>query len=350
MKVNGSILTDEGFIEGHVVLENGVVKRISNGMVPYPDATGIVIPYFFNHHTHIGDSFIRRVPKLPIDHVVGPGGFKQRALEAADDDTVLAGMDRGISVMESSHTSGFMDFREGGKEGVELIRAALRDHEVSATILSRPVEWTEEEMDELLDISDGFGISSISDHEYDLILAASEKAHSRGKIFAIHFSERIAEDVGLLLDLRPDFIVHAIEVDDDGFAAIADAGIPVVICPRSNAFFGKRPKIKELVEHGIDVRLGTDNGMFAKPDILEEYRHLYLSTPKKDRQYVESVLPGIFERKGLKERSVGIREGQRVLLVRAPWLSPVKGLVTGEIMPMAGSESYGRHKEDTDSD
>jgi cytosine/adenosine deaminase-related metal-dependent hydrolase len=45
--------------------------------------------------------------------------------------------------------------------------------------------------------------------------------------------------VNALLELNPDFIVHGNEMTDEDMEDIADAGIPVVICPRSNAFFGK---------------------------------------------------------------------------------------------------------------
>ncbi len=351
MKVNGSILTENGFMEGHVVVENGVVTEISERMVPYPDATGIVIPYFFNHHTHLGDSFIEHIPKLPLDRLVGPGGFKERALRSADDEIMIAGMKKSLNLMKRTFTSGFIDFREGGVKGLELIEKALQGHEIDASILSRPVEWKEDEMEELLQRSDGFGISALSDHDFDDILMASEMAHRKGKLFAIHFSERIREDVGQLLELRPDMIVHAIEMEEEDFQAIADAKIPVVICPRSNAFFGKRPRVRELVEHSIDVRVGTDNGMIAKPDMIAEIRYLYLSTPKNERKYVERILTGIFERKGLKERSVGIETGRPALLVKAPWLHPEKGILgNSEIIPLTGSGPDGRDKEDTDSD
>ncbi len=352
MKVNGSILTENGFIEGHVVVENGVVTDISRDLVPYPDETGIVTPYFFNHHTHLGDSFIRNLPKLPLKELVGPGGFKERELKKADDDVIISGMRKSVRTMESAYTAGFIDFREGGKKGVELLKKALEGSKIRATILSRPVEWKENEMLELLEISDGFGISSLSDHDFEDIRRAAVMAHDKGKMFAIHFSERVREDVGKLLELNPDMIVHAIEMEEEDFQEISDAGIPVVICPRSNAFFGKRPRVRELLEHGIDVRVGTDNAMLAKADVLAELRYLYLSSPKKERKYVEGVLKGIFDRKDLKGTGLGISVGQPALLVKAPWLNPEKGLLSAssEIISLKGSGSNGRDKTDTHSD
>ena len=346
MKINGSILTEGGFIEGHIRIEGGVVERISDSIVQYPDATGIVVPRFFNHHTHLGDSFIQRVPKLPVDRIVGPGGFKEMALKSADDEMVIAGMEKSLIAMENSNISGFVDFREGGIKGVELLKKAMEGRSIAATILSRPVGWKDDEMNTLLDISDGFGISSLSDHPFEDIMMASEMAHSRKKLFAIHFSERIREDMGKLLELKPDMIIHAIELENDDFQAIADANIPVVICPRSNAFFGKRPKVKELVEHSIDVRMGTDNGMLAGPDVLAELKQFYLSTPKNERPYVERILVGIFERKDLKAQRVGISESQPadILLVKAPWMYPEKGILNArneDIVSLTGSEIHG---------
>ena len=42
--INGAILTDKGFIEGHLEFEDGVIKRIDESMLPDPYMTGIVLP------------------------------------------------------------------------------------------------------------------------------------------------------------------------------------------------------------------------------------------------------------------------------------------------------------------
>ena len=309
--------------------ENGIIKRIEESILPDPLMTGIVVPPFFNAHTHIGDSFIGKAPKMGIEELVGPGGYKHRMLESADEDIVVAGMIKSIKLMKSTGTMGFADFREGGIKGVELLKMALDGLGVKAKILSRPVKGDGSEIEDLLKISDGFGMSSLSDHDFELLKELSERAHEHGKIFAIHFSERIREDVNKVLELEPDFIVHGLEMNSEDMKDMADAGIPVVICPRSNAFFGKGPRLVEMVNAGIDVYLGTDNAMISKPDILEELRFLYNSTKSKEKEILNAMVMGIFERKLLKGDSIGLREGDDAtfIVIKRPWIYPEKGII-----------------------
>lgn len=328
--INGSVLTEEGFIEGHISFEDRIITEIDEGLPEGPLMSGIVVPPFFNAHTHIGDSFIKKPPRIGIMELVGPGGYKHRMLESADEDTVLKGMKKSMETMVSVKTFGFADFREGGIKGVKLLKKAAEALPIEPTILSRPVSGTEREIDTLLNISDGFGMSSMDDHDYDFLRMLSDRAHEKGRLFAVHFSERRREDVDMLLGLRPDFIVHALEVRKEDIEAIAEAKIPVVICPRSSAFFGKRPKFVELIEHGIEVHLGTDNGMIAEPDILEELRFLY-GTVKRDELLHEMVM-SIFERKLLKGDAIELKEGRNAsfVVVKKAWKSPEKGIIAAK--------------------
>ncbi len=330
--INGAILTEDGFVEGHISFENGVITGIDETLPPYPLMSGIVVPPFFNAHTHLGDSFIKRVPAGTIEDIVGPGGYKHRMLESAPDETMIEGMRKSMKTMISTGTLGFADFREGGIKGVELLKKAVNGLPIKPAILSRPVEGTDEEIDALLEISDGFGMSSISDHDFEFLRMLSEKAHKNGKIFAIHFSERIREDIGKLLDLKPDFIVHAIETTGEDMDAIAEARIPVVICPRSNCFFGKTPKFCELLEHGIEVHLGTDNGMLAEPDMLEELRFLHATAGKGRNTILREMVMTLFERKLLKGDAIGLKEGQNATftVIKKPWKCPEKGILNAE--------------------
>ncbi len=332
MRINGSILTEKGFAEGHISVENGKISEIGENIVPYPDMSGIVIPWMYNHHTHIGDSFVGNAPKLPIKELVGPGGYKDRALKEAAKESIISGMERSIKRMLSSGTAGFADFREGGVEGVKLLKEALAGKNIEAAVLSRPIEGSEDEIEKLLEISDGFGLSSLSDYDQEFLEELSERAHRKKKIFSIHFSERIREDVDALLGLRPDVIIHAIEVEEEDMEAIAHARIPVVLCPRSSAFFGKRVRLGELMEHGIDVRFGTDNGMIADPNVRKELKFLYNSGKSVERRAVLRAVKGIFGRKALKGDGIGLREGQDAdfIVVKMPWKYPEKGIITAE--------------------
>ena len=54
-----------------------------------------------------------------------------------------------------------------------------------------------------------------------------------------------------------------------------EKGIPIVLTPRANVFWGKMPNIPRLLKKGITVALGTDNGMIAEPCMFREMEFAY---------------------------------------------------------------------------
>lgn len=75
--------------------------------------------------------------------------------------------------------------------------------------------------------------------------------------------------------LRPDVqLVHCVQLSADDIRAIADAGCSVVHCPRSNAKLGVgSAPIRELLEAGVNVALGTDSLLSNDDfDMFEEMR------------------------------------------------------------------------------
>lgn len=140
----------------------------------------------------------------------------------------------------------FVDFREMGAKGCNLLRSV----DSNAIILGRPIsdEFDPNEIDNILSIANGIGMSSISDINKSYLEAIADHVHKRNAIFAIHASERVREDIDFILSLDPCFIVHMCEATRNDFLKCADADIPIVICPRSNAYFGKVPKILSMLE------------------------------------------------------------------------------------------------------
>ena len=55
---------------------------------------------------------------------------------------------------------------------------------------------------------------------------------------------------------------------------VKENGIAIVLCPRSNNFFGLKPKIHLMKKIGLDLILGTDNAMINYPNILDELKFL----------------------------------------------------------------------------
>ena len=243
---------------------------------------GTIVPAFINAHTHIGDSFIGREPEGDLAHIVGPNGFKHRMLSSVDDATAISGMIESIETMKRTGTASFIDFRESGIRGANMLRQADPSGKMSI-ILSRPS--SSEEGRTLIKFTSGFGMSSVSDHDTELLRELREICRKEGRIFAIHFAEASEENEDLALSLSPDLIVHCIKTSDNFLDEISRRGTRVAITPRSNTFFGIHADYSRFLDHGIRLMIGTDNCMITAPDMFEEMDFLYRI--QRSRGYIE---------------------------------------------------------------
>ena len=272
---SGLLYRDGSFIEAHAVLERGSVI-IRDGPLENAEITGIILPMPVNCHTHLGDAFIKRPERATVEELVAPpNGLKHRMLAIVEPEEQIAAMKEAIELMDHTGISHFMDFREGGLEGIGRLLQASVGSGVRPVIFGRPVAgYSPEELESLLKVVDGIGMSAISDMEFEELRSISRCARRAGKAFAIHASESRQEDSDRYLELKPDFLVHMIKADADDLAACSHAKIPIAICPRANAFFGLKPPAREMLDAHITVCLGTDNAMLAPPDIFGEMRAL----------------------------------------------------------------------------
>ncbi|HKQ69630.1 MAG TPA: amidohydrolase family protein, partial [Polyangiaceae bacterium] len=93
-----------------------------------------------------------------------------------------------------------------------------------------------------------------------------------------------AKDLGLL---APDvLLVHLTDIRAHELDLVAEAGAPVVLCPRSNLFIEvKLPPLLEILKVGIVPALGTDSlASNASLDVLAEARALADRFPSVDRR------------------------------------------------------------------
>jgi len=279
--IQGDILTEEGFIKGHIAFDYDNDISIRRGNSPHkPLVQGLIVPSFVNSHTHIGDSFIKEkkivLPKNVEELVAPPNGLKHKLLRNASEKELINGMEKSIIDMIKKGTSSFCDFRENGVKGISLLKIALKNKKIRPIILSRPTGliYDKDEINQLLRISQGFGLSSVSDWEYSEIEKIAKIAKRKGKIIALHASEVFREDIDLILDLKPDFLIHMIKATESDLFRLKEEGIPVVICPRSNSFFNLKLDLKLMKKIGITLMLGTDNSMLNSPDVLDELKFL----------------------------------------------------------------------------
>ena len=81
---------------------------------------GVIVPLFRNCHTHLGDTLARdAVPEgLSLSELVGPAGWKHKWLANND---VGVSIRAGMKEIITSGTGLVMDFREGGKAGLDTL-------------------------------------------------------------------------------------------------------------------------------------------------------------------------------------------------------------------------------------
>jgi cytosine/adenosine deaminase-related metal-dependent hydrolase len=279
--VSGGILTDKGFEKGYIGFEKNTIIETGKGNSPKkPICKGLIVPTFVNAHTHIGDSFIREknidLPKNIEKLVAPPNGFKHKLLRKASEEDIIEGMKKSIKAMIENGTKYFCDFRENGVLGIKQLKNALGLFKISSVILSRPdsLKYDKNEIGLLLKNSDGIAISSISDWEYSELQKIAQDTREKNKIFALHASERIRENIDDILDLKPKFLVHMIKAQETDLIRIKENNIPIIICPRSNSFYGLKPNFKIMKKIGVNLLLGTDNAMLNSPIILDEINYV----------------------------------------------------------------------------
>jgi len=268
---SGRLLTRDGFVEGYVRFEGGKVVEIGEGKARSSVAEGIITPTLVDAHTHLLDAIVPVDLKMTLEQLVAPPeGLKHRVLRKAEPEVLARSLVRLGNFMRSRGVSSYIDFREGGKDGAKLFSEVKGAPE--AHILGRPLglDFRIAEINAILSIGDGIGVSSISDWDYSTLSDLAKHTRKKGKKFAIHASERIREDIGKVLDLKPSFIVHMTTATANDIEACADEKIPIVVCPRSNLYFGRIPPIATMLEEGATVAIGTDNAMLGLPDMLVE--------------------------------------------------------------------------------
>ncbi len=268
--VSGKVLTPAGFRDGHIGFEDGIIMEVGRGRVKDSIAEGIIVPTFINAHTHIADYVVPVDLSLSLAEVVAPpDGLKYRVLASTPEQKQRDAIALMSETMFRKGISAFADFREGGVKGASLMSSA---EWARPFVLGKPraPRFDRDEITGLLKITNGIGPSAISDWDYEELRELSDFVRSKGKTFALHCSERIREDLDKVLDLRPSYVIHMTQATDADLERCAQLDLPVVVCPRSNMFFGMVPPLARMVKAGVTIALGTDNAMISMPDLFVE--------------------------------------------------------------------------------
>ena len=299
------------------------------------DAEGyLIMPGLVNSHTHIGDSIGKDISSnADLDTRVNPNqSIKKTILEKTETDQLKQSMKNAAISMLNKGITTFVDFREGGLNGVKLLQTAIKDVPIKSIILGRidfsgfygntenktmvtinntfdsgrgimdeghNVEFYKRGKD-ILNLCDGFGISGANecdDRILDIYKNISKEVNKQNAFFkkeksliAIHAAEsdktvnESLEKAGkteierTAYALNPDLYIHMTNPKTHDLDLLRYAQKGVVICPRANGVLGVGfPPVNEMLKRGITIAIGTDNVMLNSPDIFKEMDFLLRS-------------------------------------------------------------------------
>ncbi len=269
----------------------GYIQQISSKSSTEPDFSlpfqSVLIPGFINAHTHIGDSFLKdQGYGLSLQEVVGKNGLKHSKLEEIASYTLVDGMKYSLQMLIENGFTSFIDYRESGLPGVVMLKNALESFlsSIRGIVLGCPTK--DFNVNNILEQAtcEGIGFSTIftlhDKHEEHIKQIDFLKPKYPNIIVSLHVSETEdivsrsldafgKTDIQHALNLYDiDFVVHANYVDiENDLQLLKVRDVSVVCCPLTTMYFGlKFPPIKEILDKGVLLGLGTDNILMSNPD------------------------------------------------------------------------------------
>ena len=263
----------------------------------------LLIPGLINSHTHIGDSVAKDLGlNKDVDSKINPiFGMKQKILRETPPKKLIQFMRKTAQSMIKKGITCFVDFREGGLDGVFMAKNALDGIPIRSVILGRIEKYQskeqikrnssmsdhyKKELKFLLEYSDGLGISG-SNENSDSFLKEFSKTK---KIRAIHCAEtkqsasksklmtkKTEVQRGLLL--KPHFLIHMTYSTRSDLKSAAKKTNGIVVCPRANASLAEGiPDVMEMLKMKCNIAIGTDNVMINSPNLFREMDFLWKVT------------------------------------------------------------------------
>ncbi len=308
------------------------------------DGTGLlVIPGFINSHTHIADSIGKDISfSSTFNEMIHPVyGIKKKILNKSAKEHLKYFIRTSAISMMIKGTIYFVDFREGGPEGIELLIDSIKDLPIKSVILGRIEQYfdlkkileikkqtkgnIDEKLDKLqklsleslsrvLESSDGLGLSGANENTDDALQQYLRKVkefnknnnylHNRKKIIAIHAAESKStikfsklytgktEVERVINFLKPDVLIHMTHATFEDLSLALHNNVGIVLCPRSNGILGNGiPDIVTMIKLGCKISIGTDNIMLNSPDLLQELDYLWKVIKSYSSKYSNSIDP-----------------------------------------------------------
>lgn len=269
--LTGDLLFPHGTERATIHISDGRIESVDLGEISREkDAiSGLIVPGLIDMHTHVGDHGARGHLPADLKEVVFPGGIKHGYLEGSSAEDRVASIRSSLKEL-SPGVSRILDFREGGIDGIQLLKRAIDPGmpEVHAFGRAGP----DDDLDDLLEMASGIGMPSLAPD----LEGIRKTCNDHNKPFAIHVSELFREDISPVLELEPDLVIHMVSGSKDDWSDLTAAGISVAVCSRANSAFSIDVPLYEMVSSGLSIGLGTDNAISTKQDMFREMEQAWL--------------------------------------------------------------------------
>ncbi|HEU4605230.1 MAG TPA: amidohydrolase family protein [Nitrososphaera sp.] len=302
---------------GYVEIGSGRIKSAGSGSYKGAakrlDAKGfLIMPGLINAHTHVADSIGKDIAAgHRLDARVHPVfGAKKKILQKSQPEHLKAFIRNSAMSMMKKGIVAFADFREGGPEGVELLKEATAGLPIKCVALGRTSHYGSprdaaglppeavEQARQVLKISDGLGISGANENT-DAALAQYRQLAGK-KLVAIHAAEsretvefskehtNRSEVDRIMEHLKPDFVVHMTNATEGEISLVAKSETGIVVCPRANGVLGAgMPRVAQMLRQGCLMAIGTDNVMLNSPDMLRELDYIWKASGATEGEMIE---------------------------------------------------------------
>jgi len=272
----------------------------------------LLVPGFINGHTHIGDSIAKDLSlNADVDSKIHPMiGLKQKILRETPDKELIRFMRKSAQTMLKKGITTFVDFREGGTHGINLLKRALKDVPINAIILGRleyyhtqkqikqntsMPDFLQNDLELLLENCDGVGISGPNENSDNNLCVFSKVK----KIVGIHAAETLnsyavskrmtkkTEPKRALL-AQPTFLVHMTNASKSDLLQASKKTRGIIICPRANASLAEGiPDIELMLKMKCNIGIGTDNVMINSPDMFREMDYVWKVTMGNKKKRID---------------------------------------------------------------
>ena len=303
----------------------------------------LVIPGFINSHTHIADSIGKDISiSSTFNEMINPiYGIKKKILNRSFEEHLRYFIRTSAISMIKKGTIYFIDFREGGPKGIELLKEATIDLPIKSVILGRVEYYFDlknilknkqqtkkqnsdeklvklskpslESLSKVLELSDGLGLSGANENTDDALKQYKNTVRKfnkyncsshKKKLIAIHAAESKStiqfsklytgktEVERIMNFLKPDILIHMTHANTQDFALALSNNVGIVLCPRSNGILGNGiPDVVTMLKFGFKIALGTDNIMLNSADLLQELDYLWKVIKSRSSKYSNLIDP-----------------------------------------------------------